>query len=74
MSTSDQIKLILKMLIPSALISIAIKYLAPNLAIAPTSSHALIGVLFPPIAMTIALIWSAKSKPALTTDRITRNS
>jgi hypothetical protein len=39
------------------LISLAIKYLAPSLAIAPTTINVLIGVFLPTVVVAIALGW-----------------
>ncbi|MBW4660816.1 MAG: hypothetical protein KME15_19245 [Drouetiella hepatica Uher 2000/2452] len=50
---------IFKLLIFSALLSVAIKYAAPSLAIANTNQNALIAVLLPTIVMAIALGWRA---------------
>jgi hypothetical protein len=54
---TEQIQLIVKMLVPSVLISLAIKYLAPSLAIAPTTINVLIGVFLPTVVVAIALGW-----------------
>ncbi len=50
---------IFKLLIFSALLSVAIKYAAPSLAIAETNRNALIAVLLPTVVMAIALTWRA---------------
>ena len=47
---------IIKLLIVSAVLSVAIKDVAPSLAIAPTVTNALIAVLLPTIVMAIAFI------------------
>jgi hypothetical protein len=51
--------LIFKLLVFSGLLSVAIKYIAPSLAIATTNQNALIAVLLPPIGLAIALGWRA---------------
>ncbi|MBD3884402.1 hypothetical protein IFO70_21910 [Phormidium tenue FACHB-886] len=54
---NDQASLVLKVLLFSALISIAIKYVAPSLAISATNLNALIAVLLPSGVMAIVLSW-----------------
>jgi hypothetical protein len=54
---NTQIGFVLKVLVLSTVLSLAIKYAAPSLAIANTTLNALIGVLLPTVVMTIALIW-----------------
>jgi hypothetical protein len=56
------------MFVPSVLISIAIKYLAPSLAIAPTIANVLIGVFLPTMIMAIALGWHSQIKIVSSTD------
>jgi hypothetical protein len=53
----NQMGLILKLLLLSALLSLLIKYAAPSLAIPTTASNALIIVLLPPVILAIALLW-----------------
>ncbi|HEY9629604.1 MAG TPA: hypothetical protein V6C84_20060 [Coleofasciculaceae cyanobacterium] len=53
-------RVILKLFIFSVLLSVAIKYAAPSLAIAATDHNALIAVLLPSIVMAIALGWRAR--------------
>ncbi|MBI4779865.1 MAG: hypothetical protein HY785_00935 [Oscillatoriophycideae cyanobacterium NC_groundwater_1537_Pr4_S-0.65um_50_18] len=56
---NPETRVILKLFIFSVLLSVAIKYAAPSLAIAATDQNALIAVLLPSIAMAIALSWRA---------------
>jgi hypothetical protein len=49
--------LVLKVLLLSAGLSVAIKYLAPSLNIPVTSTNALIAVLLPSLVMAMLLIW-----------------
>jgi Na+-translocating ferredoxin:NAD+ oxidoreductase RnfE subunit len=51
----DRSRFLLKILFISAVISVAIKYLAPLLAVSPTPLNALVLVLAPTIVMTLAL-------------------
>jgi hypothetical protein len=59
---NDNANTILKVFLLSALVSIAIKYAAPSLAIPNTPLNALIAVLLPPIGMAIALGWRGMRK------------
>ncbi|MEA5582395.1 hypothetical protein VB620_13725 [Nodularia harveyana UHCC-0300] len=52
---------VLKLLILSALLSVGIKYLGPNLSIPATDTNALIIVLSPTMIMAIALFWRFQS-------------
>jgi amino acid transporter len=52
---SDRVGLLLKMLLPSVAISIAINYFGTNLTLEPNDSIALIAVFVPSIVMGIAL-------------------
>lgn len=52
---------ILKVLVASLLISIAIKYLAPFLNLVPSSSFALVAVLLPSIVVAVLLLGRMKS-------------
>jgi hypothetical protein len=56
---NTQIGFILKVLILSIVLSLAIKYAAPSLAIPTTNLNALIGILLPTGAMAITLLWRA---------------
>lgn len=51
---------ILKILIISLAVSIAIKYGGPTLSIPATNVSAVIGVFFPTIVIAIALLWRAR--------------
>ncbi|MEH2178427.1 hypothetical protein [Nostoc sp.] len=53
----NQLGLILKLLLLSALLSVLIKYAGPSLPIPPTASNALIIVLLPIVIVAIALLW-----------------
>ncbi|WP_414528266.1 hypothetical protein [Nodularia chucula] len=52
---------VVKLLMLSALLSVLIKYLGPNLSIAATDANALIIVLLPTFIMAIALYWRFNS-------------
>jgi predicted membrane chloride channel (bestrophin family) len=52
---SNQIGLLLKMLLPSVAISIAIKYLSNSLAPVPTTLNVTIAVFLPSVVLAIAL-------------------
>jgi hypothetical protein len=53
----NQLGLVLKLLLLSALLSLLIKYAAPSLSIAATATNALIIVLLPIVIIAIALLW-----------------
>ncbi len=53
----SQALFIVKLLIISAVLSMAIKYVAPSLAIPPTATNALIAVLLPTIMLAIAFLF-----------------
>ncbi|WP_310413104.1 hypothetical protein [Chamaesiphon sp. OTE_8_metabat_110] len=57
---SDQIGLLLKMLLPSVAISIAINYLGQSLNPDPTTSTVLVAVFLPSSAIAIFLWWQGK--------------
>lgn len=59
---SDQIGLLLKMLLPSVAISIAIKYFSTSLAPVPTTMTVLVIVFLPSSLLGIAL-WVRGIKP-----------
>ena len=48
---------IIKLLIVSALLSVAIKGFAPYLSISPTATNALIAVLLPSVVIAIAFLF-----------------
>jgi hypothetical protein len=56
--------LVLKVLLLSAGLSVAIKYLAPSLNIPVTSPNALIAVLLPSLLMAVLLIWRGQQSPS----------
>jgi hypothetical protein len=58
---NSQFILIVKILLVSTMISVFIKYGSPLLAIAPTNTNALIGILCPPLALGLLLGWRAKN-------------
>jgi hypothetical protein len=60
---NDKTQLILKLLLLSAALSIAIKYLAPSLNIPATSTNALIAIALPSIVMAILLLWRGQQRP-----------
>jgi len=49
--------LILKVLLLAAVLSVAIKYVGPSLAIPATPTNALIAVFLPALLMGLALAW-----------------
>jgi hypothetical protein len=53
----NQLGIVLKLLLISALLSLLIKYAAPSLSIPATASNALIIVLLPIVIIAIALLW-----------------
>lgn len=57
------IGLLLRVLLGSTAIALAIKYGAPHLAIAPTTANALIFVLLPTILVAGVLGWQTVQKP-----------
>jgi hypothetical protein len=60
---NDKTWLILKLLLISAALSVAIKYLAPSLHIPATSTNALIAILLPSLVMAILLLWRGQQRP-----------
>ncbi len=62
----NQLGFVLKVLILSIGLSIAIKYLCPFLSIPATSSNALIIVLLPIALLTASLIWRWRGQEKLT--------
>lgn len=52
---SDQVGLILKMLLPSVAISIAIHYFSPTQTPTPQTEIVLIAIFFPSVALGLAL-------------------
>jgi hypothetical protein len=58
---SDQIGLLLKMLLPSVAISIAIHYLGTSFAPVPTPSIVLVAVFLPSSTLAIWLWWMGRS-------------
>ncbi|WP_310430005.1 hypothetical protein [Chamaesiphon sp. VAR_48_metabat_135_sub] len=57
---SDQIGLLLKMLLPSVAISIAINYLGKSLTPVPTTGIVITAVFLPSCAMAIFLWWQSR--------------
>lgn len=53
----NQLGFVLKLLLLSALVSVFIKYVAPNFSISATTTNALIIVLLPIAIVAIALLW-----------------
>ncbi|MBN3949671.1 MAG: hypothetical protein HWQ38_25675 [Nostoc sp. NMS7] len=53
----NQLGLVLKLLLLSALLSVLIKYAAPSLSIPATANNALIIILLPIVIIAIALLW-----------------
>ncbi|MHC5613180.1 MAG: hypothetical protein ACYTXA_19810 [Nostoc sp.] len=53
----NQLGLVLKLLLLSALLSLLIKYAAPSLSIPATTTNALIIILLPIVIIAIALLW-----------------
>lgn len=57
----------LKVFLLSGTLSLLIKYLGPNLGVAPTSVNALIAVLSPTIILAALLSWRIRSSQQKTT-------
>jgi hypothetical protein len=57
---SDQIGLLLKMLLPSVAIAIAINYLGQSFTPTPTTSTVLVAVFLPSSAIAIFLWWQSQ--------------
>ncbi len=55
----NQLSFIIKLVILSTIISVIIKYAAPNLPIPATSVNGLIGILAPTVILAIALVGRA---------------
>jgi hypothetical protein len=55
----NTVSVILKVLLLSAVLSLAIKYVAPNFNIPPTATSALIAVCFPTLVMAGILGWDS---------------
>ncbi|MEH2312256.1 MAG: hypothetical protein V7K18_27015 [Nostoc sp.] len=53
----NQLGLVLKLLLLSALLSALIKYAGPSLSIPPTATNALIIIFLPIVIIAIALLW-----------------
>jgi hypothetical protein len=53
---------ILKVFLASTFIAIAIKFIGPTLAIAPTTGNVLITLFSPIVALAIALGWRAQQQ------------
>lgn len=53
----NQLGLVLKLLLLSALLSLLIKYAGPSLSIPVTTTNALIIILLPIVIIAIALLW-----------------
>ncbi|MFS0517058.1 hypothetical protein ACEYW6_20395 [Nostoc sp. UIC 10607] len=53
----NQLGLVLKLLLLSALLSVLIKYVAPSLLIPATATNALIIIFLPIVIIAIALLW-----------------
>jgi hypothetical protein len=53
----NQLGLVLKLLLLSALLSLLIKYAGPSLPIPATATNALIIILLPIVILAIALLW-----------------
>ncbi|MEH2136399.1 hypothetical protein [Nostoc sp.] len=53
----NQLGLVLKLLLLSALLSVLIKYAGPNLSIPATATNALTIILLPIAIIAIALLW-----------------
>ncbi len=54
---ASQTLFIVKLLVVSAILSVAIKSVAPSVSIPPTTTNALIAVLLPAIVMTVTFLW-----------------
>lgn len=56
---NNNVGFLLKVLAVSVGLSIAIKFGAPGLTIAPTTSNAIVAILLPTLVMSILLGWRA---------------
>ncbi|WP_009631966.1 hypothetical protein [Synechocystis sp. PCC 7509] len=54
---ASQALFIVKLLVVSLILSVAIKSVAPSLFIPPTATNALIAVLLPSTVMTVTFLW-----------------
>lgn len=61
---NDTVAFLVKILIFSAVLSVAIKYGGQLLSISPTNKIAIVAILLPSIIVAIALSWRAKVKIA----------
>jgi anaerobic C4-dicarboxylate transporter len=62
----SQIGFIIKVLILSTVLSIAIVYVGPVLAIAPTQFNALLAILIPVTILVVALLWRTREREKFT--------
>ncbi|MBD2492793.1 hypothetical protein BCD64_01545 [Nostoc sp. MBR 210] len=62
----NQLIFIAKLLVLSALLSAAIKYILPSVPLPATTTNALILVLSPTVIIAIALFWRFQTKTNLT--------
>lgn len=62
----NQIGFIIKVFIVSAIVSVAIVYVGPMLAIAPTQFNALFAIIIPIPILVVALLWRGREKDKLT--------
>jgi anaerobic C4-dicarboxylate transporter len=62
----SQIGFIIKVFIVSAIVSVAIVYVGPMLAIAPTQFNALLAIIIPIPILVVALLWRARAQDKLT--------
>lgn len=61
---NSQFGFLVKVLVFSAALSLLIKYGGRLLPLAPTATNALIGVIFPTLALALALGWRARRDAA----------
>lgn len=60
---NDKTWLIIKLLLISTALSVAIKYLAPSLHIPVTSTNVLVAIFLPSIVLAILLLWRGQRRP-----------
>ncbi|NJK49547.1 hypothetical protein HC931_16580 [Candidatus Gracilibacteria bacterium] len=62
----SQIKFVIKVLIISTVLSVAIVYVGPVLAIAPTQFNALLAIIIPVTVLIFALLWRSREGEKIT--------
>jgi hypothetical protein len=62
----SQIRFVIKVLIISTVLSVAIVYVGPVLAIAPTQFNALLAIIIPVMLVIAALLWRSREGEKIT--------